>query len=108
MLASPLRRSAHSAAGEGDTRLHPITWLIVAAIGAWALSDAVLLTYALYHPAQHFASTGWTFGRFVNHVRTEAPTMVLNLVGAVLVECLTRVWRRLQSAEGQLRGASNA
>ncbi len=82
-----------------ETRLHPITILIACAIGAWLLSDAVLLTYALYHPVQHYLSTGWTLPRFVNHVRNEAPTMVLNVTGAVLVECLTRVWRRLDRLE---------
>jgi hypothetical protein len=88
--------------------LHPITWLLAAAIGAWLISDAVLLTYALYHPAQHYAATGWTLSRFVGHVRTEAPTMVLNVVGAVLVESLARVLKRLQSTGGQLRRVSHA
>ena len=50
---------------EADTRLHPITLLLVAAIGAWLLSDAVLLTYALYHPVQHYLATGWTFASWM-------------------------------------------
>ncbi|HEY5412444.1 MAG TPA: hypothetical protein VIJ94_17125 [Caulobacteraceae bacterium] len=65
------------------------------------------MTYALYHPTQHYLATGWTLSRFVNHTRNEAPTMVFNITGAVVVEVLTRLWRRLQIADGPLRSLPN-
>ena len=78
-------------------RLHPVTWLIIAAIVAWLISDSVLLAYALYHPAQHLQTTGWSLGRFVQHLRKDGPQLVLNITGAVVVECLARVWSRLRA-----------
>ncbi len=62
----------------------------------WLASDAALLAATLFGSGSLHQSGPFSAHRVLAHVRRETPQLVLNITGAVVVECLARVWRDLK------------